>query len=118
VAKPSSGILTIGLVLKQGDRVLGKSEQPFQSNMLEVPKGLPAGEYTILVPVQLFIFGPGTWTGSVYVHTWLFPSTAAAGSGTMQVSPSSVPARPDDFSCCPITLRFSNLDFISTMPKR
>lgn len=104
----------IDIVLKRGDKVIGISQGATASELLQSDEGLPAGEYTLLVVA----LGLKAERATVYVHTWLFPSSDIAGSGAMQVSPSSVVTRPDDESCCPVILSFSNLDFTSTLPGR
>lgn len=109
--------LDIDLYVYQGNKQLGASISLSSSEFLEWPAGLREGNYTIYADV----YKGDTTNITVYVHTWFFPSggpSTAPGPGTMQVSPTSVLARPDDDSCCPITLQFSNLDLTSTMPKR
>lgn len=106
----------IDLIVKRGDTVIGVSEFVTASELLIAESGLAAGEYTIVVPAFNL---EEAESATVYVHTWMFPSSAPQeGAAAMQVSPSSVLARPGDPSCCPITLSFSNLDFTSTIPGR
>lgn len=107
----------VDLILMQGDTVLGSSAtEGSSSEFLEAEAGLPAGQYTLLVPAISLQAASAT----VYVHTWMFPSSSGgAGSGSLVVSPPSVQARPGDRTCCPITLSFSGLDFVGgELPKR